>query len=287
MRTVGIYYAFWTNQWEADFIPFVSKVKKLGFDQLEINGRFMVDATPDYRDRLVNEAKEHGIILSYGLGMPADRDLSSPDEHIRKNGVSFMKEMIQCIGSMGGGMIGGSTYCAWPKQLPKGELKQAYVQQSLKSMKELIKVAEDNEVILNIEVLNRFEQFIFNTCSEALPFVQEIDSPNCGILLDTFHMNIEEDSFGDAIRLAGKHLKALHAGETNRKPAGMGRMPWAEIRTALDDIAFDGPIVEEPFILSGGQVGQDISVWRDLVKNPDLDSLASESAAFIRRVLID
>ena len=287
MRTLGIYYGFWTHDWDVDFFPFVSKVKNLGFDQLEVNGGTLVYWKEAQRKALVEEARNQGILLSYGLGMTADHDVSSPNEGIRLNGIQFMKDMIKMIGRMGGGMIGGSTYCSWPKQLPKGDSKKAYQEQSLKSMKELVKVAEDNGVILNLEVLNRFEQFLFNTCEEILPFVKEIGSPNCGILLDTFHMNIEEDSLPDAIRLAGSHLNALHIGETNRKPVGMGRLPWNEIRTALDDIGFDGPLVEEPFVLPGGQVGQDISVWRKVIENPDLDQLAADSAVFARRVLID
>ncbi|AEV30145.1 sugar phosphate isomerase/epimerase [Sphaerochaeta pleomorpha str. Grapes] len=286
MRTLGIYYGFWTHDWDVDFLPFVSKVKELGFDQLEVNGGTLVSWKEADRLTLVEEARKEGILLSYGLGMTAEHDVSSPCEEIRQNGIRFMKDMIKMVGRMGGGMIGGSTYCSWPKQLPKGDSKKEYQDQSLKSMKELVKVAEDNEVILNLEVLNRFEQFLFNTCEEILPFVEEIGSPNCGILLDTFHMNIEEDSLPVAIQLAGSHLKALHIGETNRKPVGLGRQPWKEIRSALDAIGFDGPLVEEPFVLPGGQVGQDISVWRNLFDNPDLDKLAADSAAFARRTLI-
>jgi D-psicose/D-tagatose/L-ribulose 3-epimerase len=66
----------------------------------------------------------------------------------------------------------------------------------------------------------------------------------------------------------------------------MGRMPWKEIREALDSIQFDGQIIQEPFVMFGGQVGQDISVWREVIENPDLDKLASDSAAFMRRVLV-
>lgn len=287
MRKIGIYYAFWTNDWDVDFIQFIPKVKKLGFDILEINGGTIVSWTEFARQNLVNQARSEGIELSYGLGNTIDHDVSSPDEKVRECGVRFMTEMIKSIGRMGGGIIQGSTYCAWPNKLPKGESKQHYIDQSLKSMKELATVAEDNNVILNCEVLNRFEQFILNTCAEAVPFVKEINSPNIGILLDTFHMNIEEESLSSAILKAGPYLKGLHCGETDRKPVGMGRVPWIEIRRALDQIGFDGPIIEEPFVMPGGQVGQDISVWRNVIENPNLDDLAAQSAQYMRRVLVN
>ena len=69
-------------------------------------------------------------------------------------------------------------------------------------MREAVKAAEDNEVVFNMEVVNRFEQFLLNTCEEALAYVEAIGSPNAKVMLDTFHMNIEEDFIGEAIREA-------------------------------------------------------------------------------------
>ncbi|MHB8936275.1 D-psicose 3-epimerase [Rectinema subterraneum] len=288
MRRIGIYYAFWTREWDVDFFPFIEKVKSLGFDQLEINGGTFAEMSAAERKRLVDEAKRCGIVLSYGIGLTANHDVSSLDESVRQSGVRFMQQMIEAVGEAGGGMIGGTVHSAWPSALPEGATdKRPYLEQSKKSMRELAKIAEDNEVILNVEVINRFEQYLLNTCEEALAYVEDIQSPACRILLDTFHMNIEEDSIGGAIKMAGEHLSALHLGETNRKPPGLGRMPWKEIREALDSIHFDGPLVMEPFITKGGQVGRDIAVWRDLIPNPDYDRLARDAAAFVRKTLCE
>lgn len=286
MRRIGIFYAYWTREWDVDFLPFVDKVAKLGFDQLELNGGTIAIMDKDGKKRIKDAAAAKGLALSYGIGLTKDHDTSSLNEATRQDGVAFMKKMIAGVAEMGGGMIGGTTHSYWPAVPPKDLKEKAAVRaQSLKSMRELGKVAADSGVVLNIEVINRFEQFLFNTCAEALSFVEDIGSPAVGILLDTFHMNIEEDSFGDAIRLAGKHLRALHLGETNRKLPGMGRMPWAEIRKALDDIKFDGPLVMEPFIVPGGQIGRDIALWRDLVPDPDMDGLAAKAVEFVRKTL--
>jgi len=191
MRTIGIYYAFWTRDWDVDFFPFIEKVKSLGFDQLEINGGTFAEMSVAARQRLVDEAKRCGIVLSYGIGLTANHDVSSLDESIRLSGVRFMRRMIEAVGKAGGGMIGGTVHSAWPSTLPKGATdKRPYLEQSKKSMRELAKVAEDNRVVLNVEVINRFEQYLLNTCEEALAYVEDIQSPACRILLDTFHMNI-------------------------------------------------------------------------------------------------
>lgn len=286
MRHVGIYYAYWTHEWDVDFRPFIPRVKQLGFDQLELNGGTIADAENKTRNELKAMADGEGIVLSYGIGLPRSKDTSSLDETVRRTGVDYMKRMIDAVADMGGGMIGGTVHSYWPGTMPEGmEDKRPIREQSVKSMQELAPYAHDRHVMLNVEVLNRFEQFLVNDSREAIAYISEVNHPGCKILLDTFHMNIEEDSIGEAIRRVGQHLSALHLGEPNRKPPGTGRMPWAEIKHALDDIGFDGPLVMEPFLMPGGIVGRNVGVWRDIVKDPDLDALAAEAASFVKENL--
>ncbi|MDR2797224.1 MAG: sugar phosphate isomerase/epimerase [Treponema sp.] len=285
-RPVGIFYAYWAHDWDTDFLPFVDKVKRLGFDLLELHGAILVKKDRAYRLKIKEKAERAGILLSYGIGMSKDNDLSSLDENVRQRGVGFMKKVILAVQEMGGGLLSGTVHSYWPATFPEGMTsKEPILRQSLKSMRELAPFAGDHEVMLNVEVINRFEQFLINTCEEALAYIREVNSPACNILLDTFHMNIEEDSIGDAIRMAGKHLASLHLGEPNRKLPGMGRMPWGEIKNALDDISYTGPLVMEPFINQGGSIARDVAVWRDIVKNPDMDALAEKAATFVKENL--
>jgi D-psicose/D-tagatose/L-ribulose 3-epimerase len=286
MRNVGIYYAFWTHEWDVDFVPFIKKVGKLGFDQLELNGGTIVEMSSKEQKELKKMADDEQLVLSYGIGLQKPYDVGSLDEKVRQRGIDFMKRMIDSVANMGGGMIGGTIHGYWPSTLPAElESKKPIWKQSIKSMKELAPYAGKRGVLLNIEVINRFEQFLINDSHEALAYVKEVDHPACKILLDTFHMNIEEDSFGDAIRRVGPYLASFHLGETNRKTPGTGRIPWAEIKQALDDIGYDGPLVMEPFVMQGGQVGRDIGIWRSIVENPDLDAMAAEAAKFVKENL--
>jgi D-psicose/D-tagatose/L-ribulose 3-epimerase len=282
-RPVGIFYAYWVHEWDIDFLPFIDKVKRLGFEQLELHAAYLAEKDSAYRLKIKEKADKEGIALSYGMGLEKKYDLSSLDETVRRRGIEFLKKIIRGIGEMGGGNIGGTVHGYWPAVFPEDmEDKGPMLQQSIKSMKELAPFALDHKVMLNVEVINRFEQFLINTCAEAVAYVKEINSPACNILLDTFHMNIEEDSLGDAIRLAGKNLAGLHLGEPNRKLPGMGRQPWAEIKQALDDINYTGPLVMEPFLTQGGSIGRAIGIWRPIIENPDLDALAEKSAAFVK-----
>jgi len=126
-----------------------------------------------------------------------------------------------------------------------------------------------------------------NTAEEAVRFVDEVDRPAVRILLDTFHMNIEEDYIPDAIHTAGKYLAHFHVGENNRKLPfdGPGSLDWRAIGKALRDVNYNGYVIAEPFVTTGGQIAKDIKVWRDLSGNADeagLDRAAGAYGKFIR-----
>jgi D-psicose/D-tagatose/L-ribulose 3-epimerase len=285
MNRFGIYYAFWTRDWDADFLPYVDKVSALGFDILEVNGGTIARMSSEERRTLKARAAEKHLELSYCIGLTADHDVSSEDETTRRNGVRFLETMSRAIGEMGGGKLSGIIYSYWPATIRAAEEKPRRLERSIASMREAVRVAEDQGVFFNVEVVNRFEQFLLNTCEEALDYVAEVGSPNLKMLLDTYHMNIEEDDICAAIKRAGKALGHLHIGENNRKPPSYGHIPWQGIGDTLRAMNYDGSIVMEPFLVPGGEVGRDIKVWRDLMPGADLDAEAAKALAFVRKTL--
>ncbi|MGB4595541.1 MAG: sugar phosphate isomerase/epimerase family protein [Anaerolineaceae bacterium] len=283
MNKVGIYYAFWTHEWDVDFHPYVDKVADLGFDILEINAGTFANMTSADRISLKKHADERDLDLTYCIGLPAEYDVASKDPSTRQNGIAFLQAQAKGIGEVGGGQVSGILYSSWPALMPKGETdKRPYLENSLNSMRIAIKAAEENNVIFNMEVVNRFEQYLLNTAAEAVAYVEAVNSPNIKILLDTYHMNIEEDHISTAIETADKHLGHVHIGENNRRPPGYGHIPWDELVTSLNKIDYKGGLVMEPFLMPGGQVGSDIRVWRDMSIDVDLDFEAAKALQFMR-----
>ena len=92
-----------------------------------------------------------------------------------------------------------------------------------------------------------------------------------------------------AIRSAGSLLGHFHTGECNRMVPGKGRMPWREIGQALRDIGYDKRVVMEPFVNMGGQVGQDIKIWRRLVDYTGTEMLDKDAAdaVIFQRYMLD
>lgn len=285
----GIYYAYWEKEWTGDYFKYIDKVKELGFDILEIScGAFKKDYTTDEQLLRIGEyAKEKGIILTAGYGPQKDENLASPDEAVQKNAIEFFKETLRKLHLMDIHILGGGLYSYWPVDFNSDINKERDFETSVKNMKLIAKYAEEYDITLGMEVLNRFEGYLINTCDECLRYVDAVGNNRVGVMLDTFHMNIEEDNIGDAIRKAGDKLVHFHMGERNRKVPGKGTMPWAEIGQALRDINYQHAAVMEPFVLQGGRVGQDIKIWRNLLTDTSeskLDADAKHSCEFVRHV---
>ena len=289
MNKLGIFMNFWEKNWDADHKKYIRKAAEIGFDVLEFQAQPLLEMSDDHIRSLRREADACGIELTYSLGLDRNFDVSSLDETVRKGGVKYLQNIIRKMEVGGGTLLSGVSYAGWG--VPEGlfDTKKPYWDQSVKSMKEIIKVAEECGVTYCVEAVNRFETALINTAKEALAYIEEIDSKNIGVLLDTYHMNIEEDNIGDAIRLVGAdRLKSFHTGENNRRAPGRGHLDWDEIFGALSDIGYKGRIVSEPFIMQGGEVGRDIHVYRDLIENPceaTIDAEAKYLLNFEREML--
>ena len=284
----GIYYPYWEQEWSADCLKYVDKAARLGFDILEIAAQHLTAYSPEHIAEFARAARANGIILTAGLGPSPLKNLSSPDVEIRKAGRAFFEATLTNLEKLDAHVLGGALHSYWPIDYSKPVDKAGDRARGLEGIADLADFAAGCGVNLCVEVLNRFENHVLNTAEEGVAFVREVGKANVKVMLDTFHMNIEEDSFGQAIRTAGPWLGHFHTGEANRKVPGKGRLPWSEIGAALREIGYDAAVVMEPFVKMGGSVGRDIKVWRDLSDGADeakLDETARQSLAFSRFVL--
>ncbi|MBR1671910.1 MAG: sugar phosphate isomerase/epimerase [Fretibacterium sp.] len=285
----GIYAPYWTHEWTSDYEYYIPKVKKLGFDVLEISCAALMEkyTTDAQLLGLRHCAEDNGIILTSGYGPTKNDNICSTDPAIVSRAMDFFQNLLPKLKLMNIHILGGGLYTYWPLDPSMPMDKPGDLERSIKNMRVLAKTAEDCDVVLGMEVLNRFEGYMINTCEECRAYIDAVGSSHVKIMLDTFHMNIEEDNMAAAIRSAGKDLCHLHLGEQNRRVPGKGTLPWAEIGQALRDIQYQGAAVMEPFVLSGGTIGREIKVWRDLVPDATeekLDEDARGAVQFVRHV---
>ena len=281
----GIYYAYWEDMWGADYLPYIEKIAKLGFDFLEIGCTPVNDFSKETLRDLRKCADDNGVFLTGGYGPSADRNLGSANPQYVQNAKDFYAKLFENFETLGIDTIGGGLYSYWPADYTQPIDKAGDWERSVKNVREVGRMAADHGVHFCLEVLNRFEGYLLNTCAEAVQFVDQVGLPNVHVMLDTFHMNIEEDDMAAAIRLAGKRLGHFHTGECNRRVPGKGRMPWREIGQALREIGYDDNVCMEPFVKMGGQVGQDIRIWHNMyddLSEARLDRDAADAVRFQR-----
>jgi len=282
----GVFFSYWEKDWQGDYFKYVKKAHDLGLDVLEISAGKLLDMSDDEVARLRDLAKSLNIGISCNIGPAKKYDVASADPSVREAGFRFERGIMDKMNVLGSDRLIGAMYSFWPYDFEDLD-KPAVWKRAVEGMKVLGDCAGDHGVTLAMEVLNRFETLIMNTAEEAVRFVDEVDRPAVRILLDTFHMNIEEDYIPDAIHTAGKYLAHFHVGENNRKLPfdGPGSLDWRAIGKALRDVNYNGYVIAEPFVTTGGQIAKDIKVWRDLSGNADeagLDRAAGAYGKFIR-----
>ena len=265
----------------------VNKVADIGFDVLEIGADHLYHMSEEEIDNLKAEGLKRGITFTTNSGPAKKYDLASTDEAIRRQGVEYFKEILHKMARLGSKSLVGAIYSYWPVDFSYTVAdKEAAWERSIACLQEIGAVAEELDIECPLEVLNRNETYILTDCKEAIEYVDRVGSKSINILLDTYHMNIEEDNMYDAIRKAGPLLGHVHVGECNRKLPGMNNsINWPEIGKALRDIGYDKAVVMEPFLLSGGEVGRDIRVWRDLsngADEADMDRYITDSLKYLK-----
>ncbi len=286
----GIYYAFWEKQWGADYSLYAKKAANLGFDILEIS----CASLPDMRDgdirSLKAAANSYGIKLTAGYGPKASENIASADKSIVDNAIRFWDKVFKVLYKLDIDTVGGGLYYYWPVDFSLPVDKKGDWERAVNGVKILADMAIDYGINLCMEALNRHEGFLINTADECIEFVKETERKNVKVMLDTYHMNMEEDSIEDAILNSKGYLGHFHVGENNRRLPGQGKLiDWDLIAKSLKAIDYKGAVVMEPFILMGGKVGSDIKVWRDLSNNASeemMDQQAKESVRFLREVFI-
>lgn len=284
-NSLGIHYGSFVKTWMEDQKPLIAKVKGLGFDLFEFGAPWLVQQSDAVIAAFRREARECGVELTVSLGLSEAQDIGSPDAAVRKAGLDFLTDIARAMGKVGAVLCSGIVHGAWNGRLGSYDEKAVHWENSVRTMREACGVFADEGVIFNVEVVNRFENFLVNDCAEAMRYLDDVGSGQLGIHLDTFHMNIEEDSMVSPVVLAGERLRHFHIGENNRKLPGMGNLPWKEIFAALKAANYAGPIAMEPFVHPGGEVGSAVSLYRDIMPLDHYEEDIRRSVDFVRTLM--
>ena len=284
----GTLYSYWSKDWDCDrdgYAKLIERVSRIGFDVLEVSADHIYKM-PENDLKILNAIrKDHGVGITVNSGPSKEHDLASTDGKTRAAGIEYFDVIMNKMVLLETSSLAGAIYSFWPSDFLTTDKEGAW-DRSIGSLKAVAKTAEALGITVSLEVLNRNETYILNTCEEAIDYCQKIGSRSMKLLLDTYHMNIEEDDVADAIRAAGSWLGHFHVGECNRRlPGANNSIDWKGVGAALNAITYDQAVVMEPFTINGGSVGSSIRLWRDLSGGADgagMDRQISDSLSFLR-----
>jgi sugar phosphate isomerase/epimerase len=248
---------------KGNFETNIAKIAGWGYNGVELAIR-----DPD----LVDIGTLESILIDNGLKVPAigtgqawgEEGLSftSPDIDVRNAAVIRIKRQIQLAHRFNSlviiGLIRGVT--------PKGQKKAQSIRYLTQCLQDCLEAASAQGVYLALEPLNRYETDIIHTSEEGLELIQQVGSPNLGLLLDTFHMNIEEAVIEESIQLCGERIFHFHVADSNRKYPGAGHLDFPSILKALVSTGYKGWVSGE------------------FLPNPDPDGAAQNSITYLRNI---
>jgi D-psicose/D-tagatose/L-ribulose 3-epimerase len=274
----GVNMFIWTASYDGSQAALLPPLKQAGFDSIEVP----IFRPHDFAASAIRRSAEsNGLELTAVSVLTGGTNLISEDGDVRKRTVAHMKDCIAAVSEAGLRIMAGPLYSP-VGYLPGRRRTSDEWSWAVDGYQQLGDTLKKHGVTIAVEPLNRFETYFLNTAADAVAFADQVNHPNVGLLIDTFHSNIEEKDVPDAYRTAARHLKHVHTCENDRGTPGSGHIDWTGVFQALREIGYDGNLTIESFGFSLGEISAAASIWRDLAPTPD--SIAIEGVKFLKKM---
>ncbi len=271
----------WYGNPDTNGYEFIDKAYEMGFEGVEIP-TFDGNIDPDAILEKLNSQSRKIEPIIVGGGSP-EMDISSDNEKFRENGLNYIRKLIERAAAISSSLVCGPLFSAVGKALfLTGEQKERALSRTASQISKAAEYAESYGIDLALEPLNRYDSYLINTTQEMVNFIDMAGKENVGVLLDTFHMNIEETSMAGAIAAAGKKFRHFQVCENNRGVPGKGLLDWAEISEAVRKSGYEGWIGLETFTPYEKQFSSMMRSWRPMAR--DQDTFASEGLKYLKKV---
>jgi D-psicose/D-tagatose/L-ribulose 3-epimerase len=267
-----------TDERLAELAP---RLRDWGFDLVELPVEQPGDWSPD---RAAEVLAEHGLGASVCVAMAPGRELCGADEGTVATTQAFLRECLDVAATVGAGAIAGPIYTSVGRtwRIAPDERKRLYAELR-ENLAPVCEYGAERGVKIAVEPLVRYETSLINTVEQALEAIDGLPPEGCGLLVDTYHANIEELDVGAALRAAGDRLVHVHASANDRGVPGTDHVDWPGVRDALRAIGYDGTVVIESFTAENETIATAASIWRSLA--PSQDAIAADGLPFLRDLL--
>jgi len=272
----GMNLLLWTGELNESLMPVLEQLKKIGYDGVEVPifGGEASQFRP-WAKRLDDLGFERTAVT---IRTDADNPISA-DAKTRSAGVEATKRTLDCCQALGAMSLCGPFHSAIGLFSGKGPTQDEW-KWGVENMRTVAEHAKSAGVMLAVEYLNRFETYFLTCAAETARFIKEVNHPNCRMMYDTFHANIEEKAIAEAIRTAAPYTVHVHISENDRSTPGEGHVPWKETFDTLHETGYDGWMVVEAFGLALPEISAATKIWRRMYQSEE--QLARDALKFMK-----
>ncbi|MDW5326987.1 sugar phosphate isomerase/epimerase family protein [Plantactinospora sp. KLBMP9567] len=282
MHAIGVNPWVWASPVDDEALAeLVPRIAAFGFDAVELP----IEQPGDW-----DPVRTRDLLATYGLAAagvcavtPPGRDLVDAAPAVVEATVAYLKDCVDSAAVVGAPCVGGPVYAAvgrtW-RMSPAARV--ACYTDFRRALAPVADHAGERGVSIGVEPLNRYETSVANTVEQTVELLGGLP-PNVGIMIDTYHMNIEEaDPYG-ALVLAGPYIKHVQVSGTDRGAPGGDHLDWPRFFAALDATGYRGAVCIESFTAENETIATAASIWRPLA--PSQDRLAQDGLSYLRRIL--
>ncbi|MEU4476095.1 sugar phosphate isomerase/epimerase family protein [Micromonospora sp. NPDC023888] len=262
----------------AELIP---RIASFGFDAVELPIEQPGDWDPvRTRDLLA----EHGLVAAGVCAVTSPgRDLVNAAPAVVESTVAYLMRCVADAAAVGAGCVGGPVYASVGRTWRMSPAARAACYADFRrALMPVADLAGEHGVSIGVEALNRYETSVVNTIEQTVELIDGLPS-SVGIMIDTYHMNIEEADPYAALAVAGPYIKHVQVSGTNRGAPGADHFDWPRFFTVLRDTGYQGAICIESFTGENEAIATAAAIWRPLA--PSQDRLATDGLRYLRAVL--
>jgi D-psicose/D-tagatose/L-ribulose 3-epimerase len=253
----------------------------MGYDAVEIP----VEYPEKINGKVVKVAlQENGLRAIVCGAFGASRDLTHDDPAVHQTCFDYITQCLDLCNTWNAEFLAGPMYSAVGKaRMVSPEQRKIEWERAVKNIFKVCQLAQQRNLSVALEPLNRFESDLINTASDVMRLIKDVNHLSAKVLLDGFHMAIEEHNLEKAITTAGDKLIHVQVSENYRGTPGTGQTPWQSFKAGLEKINYQGAVSIESFTPEIKELAGAVCIWKNLAESQD--GFASEGIAFLKKLL--
>jgi len=276
--TFGVSTWLWESPFNTKSISLFPKIKTMGFDVVEIP---VEDPSLIDGETVKKALSDNGLTPTVCGVFGPTKDLTSDDVTLHENCFRYVEKCFELCTLLGVDFLAGPMYSAVGKaRMVSEEQRKIEWNLAVSNLRKVCEMGKSFGQNIALEPLNRFESDLVNTAADVMRLVNDINHENAKVLLDGFHMTIEEKNIREAIHTVGDKLIHVQISENHRGIPGTGLTPWNDFKLGLQDINYKGAMVIESFTPEIKELSGAVCIWKHLA--PSQDAFASEGLKFLK-----